>query len=70
MKFGWVGLFSQRIGKPFVGFSDSCSLVRASTDNDILALSADYDVSRASRLLSFLCHSNSNAYSSANSLDW
>lgn len=56
------------IGKPFVGFNGSCSLVRISTDNEILALSADFDVSRASRLFRFLCHSNSDAYSIANSL--
>ena len=56
------------IGKPFVGFNGSCSLVRISTDNEILALSADFDASRASRLFRFLSHSNSDAYSIANSL--
>jgi hypothetical protein len=58
------------IGNAFVGVNDSFALVRVSTDNEILALSADFNVSRASRLLRFLCHSNSNAYSIADSLVW
>lgn len=40
---------SDWIGKPIDGSDDFCGPVRISTDNEILALSADFDVSRTNR---------------------
>lgn len=40
---------SNWIGEPVDGFGDFCGPVRISTDNEILGVSVEFDVSRANR---------------------